>query len=89
MQGDGDLGILDDCGLDQLDEIGVIGVGAGALGDLEDHGAVQLARCFRDTLDDFHVVDVEGADGITAVVGFREHFFCGYERHNTKSPLFF
>ena len=89
MQGDGDLGILDDGSLDQLHEVGVVRVGTGALGHLEDDGALELAGSFGDALDDFHVVDVEGADGITAVVGFRKHFLGCYERHNTKSPLFF
>ena len=37
---DGDVGALDDSGLHQLHQIGVVGIGAGALGHLEDQGAL-------------------------------------------------
>ena len=44
MQGDGQIsGSLDDSSLDQLHQVGVVGVGAGALGDLQDHGSLLLA----------------------------------------------
>ena len=38
-----------------------------------------------DTLHDLHVVDVERADGVSAVIGFFEHFSRCYERHNIFS----
>ena len=41
MQADGDVRASDNGGLNQLDQIGVVGVGAGALGNLQD----QQERC--------------------------------------------
>ena len=81
VQADGQAG-LNDGGLHQLDQIGVVGIGAGALGDLEDQGSVDLFGRFGDALDDLHVVDIERADGVTAVIGLLEHFGGGYQWHN-------
>ena len=41
----------------------------------------EFARGVRDALNDLHVVDVESADGIAAVIGFLKHFFCSNEWH--------
>ena len=46
-----------------------------------------LAR-LGDALDDFHVVDVESADGVAAVVCLLEHFGRSYQCHDT-SLLFY
>ena len=43
MQGDGQVGVFDDGRLDQLHQISVVGVSAGALGHLEDDGRLLLA----------------------------------------------
>ena len=43
MQGDGDVRALDDGSLDQLHQIGVVGIGARALGNLQDDGSLHLA----------------------------------------------
>ena len=75
VQGDGDIGALDDGGLHQLHQVGVVGIGPGALGDLEDQRGVDLAGRLGDTLDNLHIIDVEGADSIPAVIGLLEHFF--------------
>ena len=80
VQADGQAG-LDDGSLHQLHQVGVVGVGPGALGDLEDQRGADFLGSLGDTLDDLHVVDVEGADGIAAVIGLLEHFFRSYKGH--------
>ena len=52
----------------------MVGVGAGALGHLEDDRRLLLAAGFGDALDDLHIIDIESTDGVTAGVGFLEHF---------------
>ena len=88
MQADGQAG-LDDGSLHQLHQIGVVGVGAGALGDLEDQGSFQIFGGLGDALDDLHVVDVESADGVTAVIGLLEHFGSGNQCHNVSLLFLF
>ena len=85
VQRDGDFGIFNDGSLDQLHEVRVVGIGAGALGNLQDDRRLQLAGSFGDALNDLHVVDVESADGVAAVVGLLEHFGCCYESHWNQS----
>ena len=74
MQNDGDIGAALHSGLNQLHQIGVVGIGAGALGNLQDHGSVLLLASLGNALHDLHIVDVERADGIAAIIGFLEHF---------------
>ena len=81
MQDDGDLGAFGNSSLNQLDQIGVVGVGTRALGDLKDDRSVLFLAGFGDTLNDLHVVDVESADGVAAVVSLLEHFGRSYQRH--------
>ena len=61
----------------------------GVGGYLEDDRALELTGSLGDALDDFHIVDVESADSIAAIIGFRKHFFRGYKRHNTNLLYFF
>ena len=61
-------------GLDELHEIDMLGIFPGPGGDLEDQGGTHLGGGFRDALDDLHIIDVERADGIAALVGIAEHF---------------
>ena len=76
---------LDDGRLDELHEVGMVGVLAGACGHLQDQrGALLLGR-LGDALNDLHVVDVEGADGVAALVGLLKHLFCRYDRHDLLS----
>ena len=67
MKGDGQTG-LDDGSLNQLHQVGVVGIGTSTLGNLQNHGSIDFHGGFGDALNDFHVVDVESADGITAIV---------------------
>ena len=77
---------LDDGRLDQLHQVGVVGILAGACGNLQDQGSVLLFRSFGDALDDLHVVDVERADGIAVLVGVGKHGLGRNESHS-KSLL--
>ena len=73
MQADRQAG-LDDGGLHQLHQIGVVGIGPGALGNLKNQRSLQILGGFGDALHDFHVVDVEGTNGIAAVISLLKHF---------------
>ena len=74
------LGVLNGS-LDELHEIDVLGIGPGAFADLQDEGGVLLDGGLGDALDDLHVVHVERADGVAAVVGLLEHLFGGDDCH--------
>ena len=95
MQGDRKAGLLLGS-LHELDEIGVVGIGARAAGDLQNDGGLDLGSSLGDALDDLHVVDVECADGIAALIRLAEHFLCSYDRHsinlryikNMDTPVF-
>ena len=89
VEHDGDLGALNDGGLHQLHQVGVVGVGPGALGDLEDHRGLLLAAGLGDALDDLHVVDVESADGIAAGISFLKHLGCSYEGHGKNLLMWY
>ena len=82
MQHDGDVGAAGHSGFHQLHQIGVIGVGAGALADLQDDGSVLLLAGLGDALHDLHIVDVEGADGVAAGICLLKHFLGCYQCHN-------
>ena len=73
---------LSDGGLYQLDQIGMVSIGPSTLGDLEDQGGVDLFGRLGDPLDDLHVVDIERADSVSAVIGLFEHFSGRYQWHN-------
>ena len=75
-------------GFDQFHEICVICICSGALGYLEYQRSVEFGGSLSDALDYLHVVNVESADRVSAVVGFCKHFFCCYEWHK-KTPLLY
>ena len=81
MQSDRDFGIQLNRGFHQLDQVGVVGIGAGPLGNLQNDGSLQLAGSIGNALDDLHVVDVERADCVSAVISFFKHFSCGNKCH--------
>ena len=74
VQSDRNIVDLEGC-LDEVTEIRALSVLACASGSLEDNRGIQLCSCFRDTLYDLHVVDVESTDSEAAFVCFLEHFF--------------
>ena len=85
IEAGGLLGVLDGS-LNQLHQVGMLGIGARALGDLKDQRSMLFDGSLGDALDDFHVVYVESADGVAAVVGLLEHLFGSYDCHNL-TPL--
>src|SRR5699024_9777127 len=72
VQSDGNI-ILNESCLHQFYQIGMVGIFSGAGGNLQDQGGFQFSRCFCDTLNDLHVVDIERADGVSSVIGLFEH----------------
>ena len=60
--------------LGETEQISGLGVLARAGGDLKDNGRLFLGGSLGYRLNDLHVVDVESADGVAALVGFSEHF---------------
>ncbi len=85
IEASGLLSVLDGS-LNQLHQVGMLGIGARALGDLKDQRSMLLNSSLGDALDDFHVVYVESADGVAAVVGLLEHLFGSYDCHKL-TPL--
>ena len=85
MQGDGNIGIQYGS-LYQLGEVNMLGVLAGAGRDLQNHGSLLQLGSLGDRLNDLHVIDIEGADGIAALVGFAEHFLSSDQWHNIDPP---
>ena len=81
MQRDGDVRAADDGRLDQLDQIVVVRVSTRALGNLKDDRSLFFLTGLGDALHDLHVVDVESADGVAAVVSLLEHFGSSYQSH--------
>ena len=68
-------------GLDQLDEVHVLGIRARALGNLKNHRRLFHRGRLGDALNDFHVVDVERADGIMAFIRLLKHLGRGNKTH--------
>ncbi|MPM50572.1 hypothetical protein SDC9_97314 [bioreactor metagenome] len=71
--------------LHELHEVDVLGIFSCSGRSLENEGRVLLHRGLSDALHDFHVVDVEGADGITAGIGRLEHLGCCDKWHGLCS----
>ena len=87
MQNDGDVGALDNSSLNHLNQVSAVSISAGALGNLQDYGSILLAASLGDTLNDFHVVNVESADSVAAVVSLLEHFSRCNKSHWNQSFL--
>ena len=85
VDGDGNVGEADG-GFDEFLEIDRIGVLARALGDLEHQRRFFLLASLNDGLDQLHVVDVEGAEGVFAVQGFGEQVAGMCQWHNFLIP---
>ena len=80
MEGDGQPRVLHGS-LDELRQVDMLGVFTGPGGNLQDQRRLFLDGGLDDTLDDFHVVDVERTDGIMALIGLAEHLFRIDKRH--------
>ena len=65
---------FDDRCLDKLHQVRMICVFSGARGNLKNQRRVFFLRRLGDSLDDFHVVDVKGADCISAFIRLFKHF---------------
>ena len=65
---------FDNCCFNELDQICSVGICSCAFGDLQDNRCVAFFCSFGDTLDNFHVVNVESTNGISAFICFLEHF---------------
>ena len=72
VQSDRNVRALLNSSLYHLNEVGVVCVSACALGYLQDYRSLLLAS-LGDTLNDLHVVHVESANSVAAVVGLLEH----------------
>ena len=82
---DGKSGRFDGC-LNQVFQVDGVGIFSCACGDLKDERGIAFFTRFDDSLDGFHVVDVERADRIAAFIRFFEHFGRSNQRHNIDPP---
>ena len=89
VQSDGNFGALDNSSLNQLHQVGVVGVSAGTLGNLQDNGSLLLLASLGDSLNDFHVVDVESTNSVAAVVSLLEHLGSSNKSHFGFNPFLF
>ena len=81
MQGDGQI-LAFERSLHEVLEVGGLRILSRTGGSLQDDGGLHSRCRFGDALNNLHVVDVESADGVAALVGFLEHFFCSDEWHD-------
>ena len=72
---------FNDSSFHQFDQIGVVGIFTSASRNLQDQRSIFLFRSFGNALDNFHVVDIESADSVTALVSLLKHFFGSYKTH--------
>ena len=77
VKDDGQAGSLNSR-LNELYKVGVVRIGSCALGNLKDQGSVELGARLNDTLDYLHVVYVESAYGVAALIGILKHFGACY-----------
>ena len=68
VRDDRNIRALDNSSLYHLNEVGVVCVSACALGYLQDYRACCSWQNLGDTLNDLHVVHVESANSVAAVV---------------------
>ena len=86
VHGDGQIGV-GHSRLDHLHQVHMLGVLAGAGRHLQNDRGVFHLRAFGDALDNLHVIHVESADGIAALVSLFEHFLGCNNRHGKIPPL--
>ena len=66
-------------------QIAVMRVFAGRTRNLQNNRGIQFLAGFHNALHNFHIVHVERADRITAVIRLFKHVLCVYEWHNKTS----
>ena len=81
MKNDRKLRVKLCCCLNKLNKVYGIRILSCALGSLKNNGALQLCCCVRDSLNDFHVVDVESSDCVAAVISLLKQFCTSNDRH--------
>ena len=69
------------CRMSESHEISMLCILACAGGNLKYDRRFLLCRSFGDSLNYLHIVDVEGAYGIAALISLFEHFLCCYYSH--------
>jgi hypothetical protein len=72
VHGDGNVGVEFGGGLDELEEVEILGKLARAAAGLDDDGRLGFLGRSHDGLNLFHIVDVECADAVTALGGLVE-----------------
>ncbi len=60
-------------GLHQLHQINMLGIFACAGANLQNQRRFCFLGGFSDALNNLHIVDVEGSDGVPSVIGFFKH----------------
>ena len=87
VDGDGNIGGADS-GFDQFLEINGAGILSGAFGNLEHDGRLLLLASFDDRLEEFHVVNIEGTEGVFAFKRFGEQIFsmCQWHKCWAQAP---
>ena len=58
----------------EMFQIARLGVFSGTGRSLKNNRGLKVRSCVGNSLDDFHIIDVESPDGIMAGIGFFEHF---------------
>ena len=87
VQSNGDLGAFNHSSFNQLNQVGVVSVGASALGNLQDNRSLFFLTSLGNSLNDFHVVHIESANCVAAVVSLLEHLGSCNKSHNICSFL--
>ena len=67
---------IEDRSLYQFDQISRLGIFSGSGGYLKDQRSLLFRSGLYDTLDDFHVVDIESTYCVVAVQCILKHFLC-------------
>lgn len=88
VHNDGESGCFDSR-LNQVFEIDGVCIFSCACGNLQDERGIAFLAGFNDTLDGFHVVDVECTDRIAALIRFFKHFGRSNQRHKQILRKFF
>ena len=83
MEGNGQARILHS-GLHQLTQVDGLGILAGPCRSLQNDRCLDLSRRLGNRLDDLHVVNIEGADGVALLIGLAEHFGGSYQWHSEQ-----